>query len=128
MTELSLHDNFTIMKIRTQITEMARKRGLTAGEVARQLGLYPSNLSAMDAGRRSVSLQMLGRVAEVLDCSPGDLLAFSWGPPTIPFYGHKLTRRLQERDLGTPDGVERGWVHKALLAWHRHYRLSRSVQ
>lgn len=38
------------------------------------------------------------------------------------FSNPRLAHRLRARDLGTPDGLERGWVHAAQLAWWRHYR------
>lgn len=109
------------MTVRTRITEMAHQRGLTALEVARRLRLYRSNLSSMDAGRRSVSLRALARVAQLLDCSLGDLLELSWGSEMPIFRREELNARLQERESRTPDGSEKGWVHSALLAWQRHY-------
>lgn len=114
------------MTFRTRITSLARERGLKAAEVARRAGLYPSNLSAMDAGKRTISLQALARVAQILDCSLGDLLEVSWGSESPLFRNRQLNLRLKERDRGAPDGEERTWVHTALLAWQRHYRLARS--
>lgn len=113
------------MGIRTRIIETARERGTTAAEVARVLGLYRSNLSAMDAGRRSVSLQAIARIARFLDCSPGDLIEICWAPAADLFRSRTLNRKLHKRDLGTPDGSEKGWVHTAMLAWQRHYRASK---
>lgn len=110
------------MNIRTRIGAEARARGLTAAEVARRLGWYRSNLSAMDAGRRAVSLKALGRAAELLACSPGDLLEAAGESVGPVFRSAQETTRLRERDLGTPDGADRSWVHAAQLAWRRHYR------
>jgi hypothetical protein len=90
--------------------------------------MYPSNLSAMDAGRRRVSLQALSRVAEFLNVSLGDLLELVKGSDPAPFRRQKLIRKLAERDAGVPDGAERGWVHQALLAWQRHYQKRRLLQ
>ena len=100
---------------------------MTAAEVARRLGWYRSNLSAMDAGSRRASVTMLTRVAEVLNCSPGELLEVRWGPEHPIFRRELLNVRLHERDVGTPDGLEKGWVHSAQLAWQRHYQLEKQV-
>jgi len=98
---------------------------MTAAEVARRVGWYRSNLSAMDAGARGVSLAGLVKVAEVLACSPGDLLDVTRGAEAPLFRDPKLMARLRERDLGAPDGTEKGWVHAAQLAWRRHYGSAR---
>jgi DNA-binding Xre family transcriptional regulator len=110
------------MGIRTCITDVARTRGTTAAEVARRLGWYRSNLSAMDAGTRTPSLRALVRVARHLDCGPGDLLEVQWGAAGAVFRRAALNDRLSERDRGTPDGLDKGWVHTALLTWQRHTR------
>ena len=115
------------MDIRTRITAVARARGLTAAEVARRLGGYRSNLSAMDAGTRSVSLRALARIAQILDCSPGDLLEAGGAAQTSVFRQSRLNRRLEARERAHPDGTEKGWVHTTLLAWQRHYRGRRSI-
>ena len=113
------------MRIRTCITAAARARGSTAAQLARRLHLYPSNLSAMDSGRRTVSLRLLARIAELLDCSPADLIEVIPAPEKPVFRSRRAVRALETKDLGTPDGTERGWVHRALLAWQRHYKKPR---
>ena len=109
------------MNIRTRITAEARARGLTAAELAKRLGWYRSNVSAMDAGRRAVSIRRLSRLAKMLGCGPADLLDVSWADETPVFRHSHLTRRLEARDVGTPDGLEKQWVHAAQFAWQRHY-------
>lgn len=113
------------MRIRTRIASIARERGMTAAEVARKLGLYRSNLSAMDAGRRTISLRKLGEIAKFLNCSPSDLIEASEGEEALPFRNQKLIRQIEERERSFPDGTERGWVHNVLLAWQRHYKAPR---
>lgn len=113
------------MTVQTRIKEACKERGWTVKEVARRLGLYSSNLSAMDAGTRSVSLRLLSRIAEFLDCSLGDLLEVAWGAKRDPFGQSDLALQLKMRDLGTPDGLERQWVHNTLLSWQRHYQTAR---
>ena len=41
------------MRVSTRIKAETRARGLTVAELARRLGWYRSNLSAIDAGRRA---------------------------------------------------------------------------
>lgn len=113
------------MRIRTRITTEARARGFTAAELARRLGWHRSNLSAMDAGRRAVSLRTLARLSQVLGCSPGDLLETHEGSPAPIFRHTSLSERLRERDRRAIDGAEKGWVHAAQLAWQRHYESRR---
>ena len=98
---------------------------MSAAEIARRLGLYRSNLSAADAGRRALSLRALGRIADVLACSPGELLERA-GAVGRPVFRHaRLNARLAARDAGLADGAERAWVHAVALAWQRHYRVHR---
>ena len=110
------------MRIHTRITAEARARGLTAAEVARRVRGYRSNLSAMDAGRRSLSLRTLARLSQVLACSPGELLDVQWAPAHPLFRQALLNQRVSERDRRGVDGLEKGWVHTVQLAWVRHYR------
>ena len=109
------------MRIRTCIRRVARERGMTAADVARRLRLYPSNLSAMDAGARSISLRALGRIAEILASAPGELLERAVAADRPVFRSRRLNARLADRDAALEDGSERTWVHTVLLAWQRHY-------
>jgi len=108
------------MDVRTRIRLEARARGMTAAEVARRLGGYRSNLSAMDAGRRPVSIRGLARVAALLGCSPADLIEV--GPDLeAPLFGSaRLEARLLQREADAADGAEKGWVHAVRVAWCRH--------
>jgi len=80
----------------------------------------------MDAGRRSASMRTLARISEVLGCSPADLLEAEAQRPVLR--PRRLNVRLKERDLGTPDGTEKGWVHAVQLAWRRHYGRAKSAR
>ena len=110
------------MRIHTCITRTARERGMTAAEIARRLGLHRSNLSAADAGRRALSLSALGRIADVLACSPGELVERAEVTQHSVFRSARLNARLAVRDAGLADGAECSWVHAVALTWQRHYR------
>ena len=113
------------MGMRTRIKEASKERGWTVKELAQRLNLYPSNLSAIDSGNRPVSLRLLSRIAECLDCGLGDLLEITWGAQKDPFDRPDLALRLKMRDVGTADGSERLWVHNVILSWQRHYQKAR---
>ena len=109
------------MTIRTRIQAEARARGFTVAELARRLGWYRSNLSAMDAGRRAISLRALSRVADMLGCSTGELMESS-RPDVRVFRAARVNARVLEWDRRGVDGLDKSWVSTAQLAWIRHYR------
>lgn len=112
------------MPIRTRITEAAQQRGLTAAEVSRKLKLYPSNISAMDSGRRSVSVHLLERVAHVLGCSVSDLLETK-AVTERALFPNRMMKRLRELDESGEDGADKTWIHRTLFVWQRHYLKNR---
>lgn len=113
------------IRVRTRITEAARARGFTAAELARRLGWYRSNISAMDAGRRAVSLRTLARLSQLLACSPGELVEICRESARPLFPSARLNDRVSRRDRSASDGAEKSWVHAAQLAWQRHHGRTR---
>ena len=109
------------MSLCTRITNIAHERGTNAAELSRKLHLFRSNISLMDAGKRSVSLQLLERVAMFLGCSPVDLLERQTVSSQV-FNNKKKMNRILELDRRAPDGSEKAWVHANILAWQNHYR------
>jgi DNA-binding Xre family transcriptional regulator len=107
------------MMIRTRIQAEAHARGFTVAELARRLGWYRSNLSAMDAGRRAISLRALSRVAALLGCSPGELIDDS--PEVRLFRDARVNARVRAWDQRAVDGEDKSWVSTVQLAWIRHY-------
>lgn len=114
------------MEIRTRIKEVAHERGFTAAQAARENGFYRSNLSSMDAGKRSVSLGLLWKLSETLGCGLDDLIETSRFAPKPLFRRGAVMKRLLERDLGAQDGSKKQWLHRVWLAWRRHYASARS--
>lgn len=114
--------------VRTRITQAARQRGFTAREVARAVQLYPSNLSAMDAGRRPVSLRTVARIARWLRCSVGDLVEGPWDPEHPAYRRLALRQRVAVLEEQALEGADRTWVHAALLAWQRHAGFRRAAR
>jgi putative transcriptional regulator len=56
---------------------MLARRKLQLNTVAERIGITPQNLSVLNAGRaRAIRFSTLEKLCEVLECQPGDLLAF----------------------------------------------------
>ena len=61
---------------------MLAKRKLQLNTVAERIGITPQNLSVLNAGRaRAIRFSTLEKLCEVLQCQPGDLLAFESDAP-----------------------------------------------
>ncbi|MFG1873351.1 helix-turn-helix domain-containing protein [Sphaerisporangium sp. NPDC049003] len=58
--------------------ELRRRRllaGMSQAALARQAGIGVSHASLIESGRRSAGVELLGRLAGVLGCEVGDLMA-----------------------------------------------------
>lgn len=67
------------MSIIVNLDVMLAKRKIRLNTVAERVGITPQNLSVLKTGRaRAIRFSTLDRLCEVLDCQPGDLLA--WEP------------------------------------------------
>lgn len=61
---------------------MLARRKLQLNTVAERIGITPQNLSVLNAGRaRAIRFNTLEKLCEVLECQPGDLLAFESQAP-----------------------------------------------
>lgn len=65
------------MAIRISIDRMLVERGLSVGEFADAIGITPANVAVLKNGRaKAVRFTTLDAMCRVLDCQPGDLLAY----------------------------------------------------
>jgi putative transcriptional regulator len=65
------------MPIVVNLDVMLARRKLQLNTVAERVGITPQNLSVLNAGRaRAIRFSTLEKLCKVLDCQPGDLLAF----------------------------------------------------
>ena len=65
------------MPIVVNLDVMLARRKLQLNTVAERIGITPQNLSVLNAGRaRAIRFSTLEKLCEVLDCQPGDLLAY----------------------------------------------------
>jgi putative transcriptional regulator len=65
------------MPVVVNLDVMLARRKLQLNAVAERVGITPQNLSVLNAGRaRAIRFSTLEKLCEVLECQPGDLLAF----------------------------------------------------
>ncbi len=56
---------------------MMAKRKISSNELADRVGITPANLSVLKTGKaKAVRFSTLEKICEVLDCQPGDILAY----------------------------------------------------
>ncbi|WP_457425197.1 helix-turn-helix domain-containing protein [Roseateles sp. P5_E7] len=69
------------MPIVVTLDVMLARRKMRSRELAERVGITEANLSLLKSGKvRGVRFDTLSRICEVLQCQPGDLLAWEPGP------------------------------------------------
>lgn len=67
------------MAILVNIDVMLARRKMSAGQLARMVGITPANLSILKNNKaRAIRLSTLDALCRALECTPGDLL--EWAP------------------------------------------------
>jgi len=65
------------MPVIVNLDVMLARRKMRLNTVAEQVGITPQNLSVLKSGRaKAIRFSTLEKLCEILDCQPGDLLAF----------------------------------------------------
>jgi putative transcriptional regulator len=63
--------------IRVTLDEMLERRGMTLTELSLAVDISLVNLSILKTGKaKAIRFSTLTRICEVLDCQPGELLAY----------------------------------------------------
>lgn len=69
------------MPIVVTLDVMLARRKMRSRELAERVGITEANLSLLKSGKvRGVRFDTLSRICDVLQCQPGDLLAWAPGP------------------------------------------------
>lgn len=69
------------MPIIVTLDVMLARRKMRSRELAERVGITEANLSLLKSGKvRGVRFDTLARICEILQCQPGDLLAWEPGP------------------------------------------------
>ena len=65
------------MSIVVNLDVMMAKRKISSLELSEKIGITPANLSILKTGKaKAVRFSTLESLCKVLDCQPGDLLAY----------------------------------------------------
>jgi putative transcriptional regulator len=71
------------MPIVVNVDVMLARRKMRLNTLAELVGITPQNLSVLKTGRaKAIRFSTLERLCEVLECGPGDLLAYEKGTAT----------------------------------------------
>ncbi len=60
--------------VEIRLRDVRKDKGLTQVQLAEEAGIHQSVISRIEAGTTAVSLDILERLCEALDCEPGDLI------------------------------------------------------
>ncbi len=62
-----------------RLKEIRKQNGLSAEALAKEIGVTQAAVANWENNRRSMNVETLIRLAEVLGCTPNDLLGFGEG-------------------------------------------------
>ncbi len=72
------------MPIVVNVDVMLARRKMRLNTLADLVGITPQNLSVLKTGRaKAIRFSTLERLCVVLECGPGDLLAYEQGPSDV---------------------------------------------
>ena len=72
------------MPVRITLDALLARKGLKAKQVAAQIGVSETHLSLFRSGKvRGVRFATLAKLCAVLECQPGDLIAYDADPADL---------------------------------------------
>ena len=73
------------MSIIVNLDVMLARRKMASKDLAEAVGITPQNLSVLKTGRaKAIRFSTLEAICRVLDCQPGDILAYDPAIPDAP--------------------------------------------
>lgn len=80
------------MPVAVKLDDLLHQRRMTLTELADKVGITLANLSVLKTGKaRAIRFSTLEALCEVLDCQPGDLLAFEPASSGFPCGSGRMT-------------------------------------
>jgi transcriptional regulator with XRE-family HTH domain len=92
------HVVVSIKDIGARIKLLRQERGLTQVELGRKLGITQANLSAIECGRRGVTIHQVVKIAQGLRVSTDEILLADKAPEPGRRPRRRLMRRLQRME------------------------------
>lgn len=72
------------MPVLVTLDAMLARRALTGKELANRIGISETQLSLFKSGKvRGIRFATIARMCAVLECAPGDLLAYRFDPADL---------------------------------------------
>lgn len=78
-----------------RVRALREARDMSQGELAKVLGIQPTNVSAIERGVRGLSLQQLAKLATALDVAPGEILNDQSSKRSRSISSHRLPRKFE---------------------------------
>ena len=98
-----------------RIKKVCHSRGYKVTDLCRKLGLYKSNLSLADSGRRTLSISKLEKIVKFLGCSFDDIISTSKSYYK-PYDNPEMNRRIALIENAPYQKDDKAWVFNVLLA------------
>ncbi len=82
------------MNIVINLDVMMARRKISSNELAERIGITAANLSVLKTGKaKAIRFSTLEKLCEVLDCQPGDILAYE---PNVTSHKEPLSPHSEE--------------------------------
>ncbi len=63
--------------IKVNLGVVMEKRGISSKELAKEIGITPTNLSILKTGKaKGIRFATLNKLCQILNCQPGDILSY----------------------------------------------------
>ena len=101
--------------MRYRIKKVCHSRGYKVADLCEKLGLYKSNLSLADSGKRTLSISKLEKIVKFLGCSFDDIISTSKRYQK-PYDNPEMNRRIALIEDAPYQKKDKAWVLNVLLA------------
>lgn len=95
--------------MRYRIKDACHSRGYKVADLCKKLGLYKSNLSLVDSGKRKLSISKLEEIIKFLGCSFNDIISSS-NRYQKPYDNPEINRKITLIENAQYQRNDKAWV------------------